>query len=142
MIGKIDVLPETCPRLMMHDPNDQSLFSWIEALEFYARDWDQSFENRPGYFTQEYWYLFVGSTVSYWRGAPLTVSAACQLMKSGSNRTREDRIKRAVDDGYLEKRRADTDGRNALVVPTPKLEAVIRAHFQRTLDKAREVIGR
>ncbi len=121
--------------------SDDDLFRWLGFLEDYARDWDRAFENRPGYFTQEYWYLFVGCTIGYWRGSPLTVSAACQSMKSGSNRTREDRIKRAVDDGYLEKRRADLDGRNALVVPTPKLEQVIRGHFQRTLHMARQSIG-
>lgn len=122
------------------DISDQDLFCWLDFLENYARDWDRAFENRPGYFTQEYWYLFVGCTAGYWRGAPLTVSAACQTMKSGSNRTREDRIKRAVDDGYLEKRKADLDGRNAFVVPTPKLEQVIRGHFSRTLQMARATI--
>lgn len=121
--------------------SDRDLFRWLDFLENYARDWDRAFENRPGYFTQEYWYLFVGCTIAQWRGAPLTVSAACQSMKSGSNRTREDRIKRAVDDGYLEKRKADLDGRNALVVPTAKLEVLIRGHFQRTLLMARDAIA-
>lgn len=126
----------------MADPeiSDQDLFRWLDFLENYARDWDRAFDNRPGYFTQEYWYLFVACTVGYWRGGALTVSAACQAMKSGSNRTREDRIKRAVDDGYLEKRKADLDGRNALVVPTPKLERIIRGHFERTLLMARNAI--
>lgn len=119
---------------------DTDLYRWMSVLESYARDWDDAFEHKPDYYTQEYWYLFNGCTQSYWRGAPLTVSAACQLMKSGSNRTRETRIKRAVDDGYLEKRKASADGRNAMVIPTPKLEAVIRAHLTRTFRMAREAL--
>ena len=121
-------------------PNEV-LERWITALVDYAQDWDRTFGNRPDYFTQEYWYLFVGCMTGRWRGAPLTVSAACQVMKSGSNRTREDRIKRAVMDGYLAKEKGGEDGRTTFVVPTPKLEAVMRAHFERTLLKARAAIG-
>lgn len=122
-------------------PSNEALERWITALVDYALDWDRTFENRPDYFTQEYWYLFVGCLTARWRGAPLTVSAACQVMKSGSNRTREDRIKRAVMDGYLMKERAGEDGRTAFVVPTPKLEAVMREHLARTLRRTREAIG-
>ncbi|HYC03213.1 MAG TPA: hypothetical protein VED40_07975 [Azospirillaceae bacterium] len=122
-------------------PSDEALGRWITALVDYAQDWDRTFENRPDYFTQEYWYLFVGCLTARWRGAPLTVSAACQVMKSGSNRTREDRIKRAVMDGYLMKEKADEDGRTAYVVPTPKLEAVMRDHLARTLLGTRAAIG-
>lgn len=53
-------------------------------------------------------------------------------MKSGSNRTREERIKKAVDDGFLVKERAGNDGRAALVRPTEKLEALMIGHLQRT----------
>lgn len=119
-----------------------TLFAWIEALEAYARDWDATFENRPSYFTQEFWYLLVGCMVENLKGQPLTVSAACQRMKTGSNRTREERLKKAVDDGYLVKERGGEDGRVAVVIPTPKLESIMRAHFARTFEKSREVLFR
>lgn len=131
----------TPPRATLHGisdlagddrPNDEALLAWATALELYARDWDETFEGRPDYFTQEFWYLLVGCLVAHMKGRPMTVSAACQHMKSGSNRTREERLKRAVDDGYLIKERALVDRREAIVRPTPKLEEAMRAHLIRT----------
>lgn len=64
------------------------LLEWMEVLDMYGRDWDETFNNRASYFTQEFWYLLVNCMISNWRGTPLSVSGACQQMKSGSNRTR------------------------------------------------------
>lgn len=36
------------------------LAAWMDALEFYARDRDELFDARPGYFTQEFWRLLAG----------------------------------------------------------------------------------
>lgn len=118
----------------MESRANHELVVWAKALEDYARDWDETFEKRPGYFTQEFWYLLVGCMIANWNGRPMTMSQACQQMKSGSNRTREERIKRAVDDGFLVKERAGDDGRSALVRPTPKLEQLMVGHLQRTRD--------
>ncbi len=118
----------------------QDVVAWAEVLVNYARDWDESFSHRESYFTQEYWYLFVGCLLHYWRGRPLTVSEACQIMKTGSNRTRETRIKRAVQDGYLAKQRGADDRRNSLLVPTPHLETILRGHFERTLTGMRSLL--
>jgi hypothetical protein len=120
---------------------DPHILRWAEILEDYARDWDEVFGHRPDYFTQEFWYLLVGVWIADARGAPLTVSRACQLMKTGSNRTREDRLKRAVDDGYLVKERDREDGRVATVRPTPQLEALMRRHFERTFANARALLA-
>lgn len=112
--------------------SEDNLILWMAALEAYARDWDQVFNNHPHYFTQEYWYLFVGVVTSVWQEKPLTISAACQLMKTGSARTREDRLKKAVQDGYLLKVRSDGDKRTTLVKPSGTLEHLIRGHLERT----------
>lgn len=117
---------------MKSTPGQDALIDWADALESYARDWDSTFANRAAYFTQEYWYLFVACMVENWRGRPLTVSEACQRMKTGSYRTREDRIKKAVDDGYLVKKKTSEDGRMTVVLPTPQLETIMREHFERT----------
>jgi len=61
---------------------------------------DKTFEHKASYFTQEFWYLLVRCMTHAWNGTPLTVSGACQQMKSGSNRTREDRVRKAVADGF------------------------------------------
>lgn len=124
----------------MDEDRRSEAVAWARALEAYARDWDDTFGNRPGYFTQEFWYLLVGCMIADWRGRPMTMSAACQAMKSGSNRTREERIKRAVDDGYLAKERTSDDRRAAIVRPTPMLEELILAHLERTLTATRALL--
>ncbi len=114
--------------------------SWMDALEMYATDWDKTFDNRASYFTQEFWYLLVRCMINDWKGTPLSVSGACQQMKSGSNRTREERIRKVVADGYLIKRRSETDHREAYVVPSKKLEALMIAHFERTLQSTLDAL--
>lgn len=36
---------------------------WMDALEMYGRDWDETFDNRASYFTQEFWYLLVNCMI-------------------------------------------------------------------------------
>jgi len=118
----------------------ERILLWMDALEYYGRDWDKTFENKASYFTQEFWYLLVNCLVNHWNGTPLSVSGACQQMKTGSNRTREARIKKAVTDGYLLKEKSDKDHREAFVIPSPKLEALMVEHFERTLGKTQEIL--
>ena len=123
-------------------PDLDELIDWMDALEFYARDWDQTFGEQTNYFTQEFWYMLIGCVRAHWVGHPLTVSHLTQRMKSGSNRTREERIKRAVDDGYLIKVRDDQDGRSSYVRPTPELESMVIGHLTRTLARVSETMQR
>ncbi|MBU4163541.1 MAG: hypothetical protein KKF36_05430 [Alphaproteobacteria bacterium] len=123
-------------------PDLDELIDWMDALELYARDWDQTFGEQTNYFTQEFWYMLIGCVRAHWAGHPLTVSQLTQRMKSGSNRTREERIKRAVDDGYLIKVRDDQDGRASYVRPTPELETMVIGHLMRTLARVRETMQR
>ncbi len=116
----------------------EDLLLWIDAMEAYAVDWDETFEHRASYFTQEFWYLLVRCMTHAWNGTPLTVSGACQQMKSGSNRTREDRIRRAVADGFLIKQQGESDRREAIVVPSEELERMMIGHFSRTLNIIRD----
>ena len=112
----------------------ESLMVWGEVLELYALDWDETFGNAPLYFTQEYWYLLVRATFAALKGHPLTVTSATQGMKSGSNRTRENRLHKAVSDGYLLKQRSDEDMRNVRMLPTDRLTKLILGHMDRTLE--------
>lgn len=112
----------------------KDLLLWMEVLERYGRDWDETFEHSASYFTQEFWYLLVNCMINAWKGTPLSVSRACQQMKTGSNRTREERVRRAVMDGYLIKRQSESDRREAIVVPSARLEEIMTGHFSRTLD--------
>lgn len=116
----------------------EDLLLWMDAMEAYAVDWDETFEHRASYFTQEFWYLLVRCMTHAWNGTPLTVSGACQQMKSGSNRTREDRVRKAVADGFLVKHQGETDRREAIVVPSEELEQMMIGHFSRTLNIVRD----
>lgn len=112
------------------------LMRWANFLEGYAHDWDSTFEHRPSYYTQEFWYLFVSCLSHSWRGSPMTMNEACNCMKLGSQRTREERIKKAVIDGYLQKSKHSHDGREILLLPTDKLQTLVVGHLQRTLKHA------
>ncbi|WP_417470465.1 hypothetical protein [Maricaulis sp.] len=121
--------------------DDGALADWTELLEQYARDWDATFDGQPHYFTQEYWYLFVACLRGSWRGTPMSISGACQAMKTGSNRTREERINRAVGDGFLVKSKSGDDKRTTVLLPSQKLEALLRGHFERTLALVQQTFG-
>lgn len=116
---------------------NEDILNWARVLDDYARDWDATFRNRPDYFTREFWDLLVGCMVAHAQGQPMTIGAAIQAMKAGSSRTREDRIKRAVDDGFLVKEKKPGDGRSSTIRPTPLLEERICAHLERTLADVR-----
>ncbi len=112
----------------------EDILAWMDVLEAYGHDWDETFDRRASYFRQDFWYLLVNCMIANWKGAPLSVSGACQQMRSGSNRTREDRIRKAVADGFLIKRQSDSDRRETIVVPSEMLEKLMVGHFERTLN--------
>ena len=107
------------------------LVAWAEFLVEYTNDWNATFRNR--FHTEEYWYPFVHCLRGQWAGTPLTMSAACDAMPTGSHRTRETRIAIAESRGMLEKRKSTNDLRNTLILPTPALERAVVGHFSRTL---------
>lgn len=111
--------------------SDDALLTWMDALVAYAKDWDETFCKKE-YFTQEYWYLFVGCYRAHLRDQPLTMSQAQGEMKTGAPNTRSDRIQNAIDDGYLERRINEFDNRSVVVVPTAKLTKLLTGHFSRT----------
>jgi len=120
----------------LHCPADApppQLMGWAEFLIGYTDDWNATFDNR--FHTEEYWYPFVHCLRGHWAGAPLTVTRACEVMRTGSHRTRETRIAIAEGRGMLTKRRSESDLRSTLILPTPALEAALVGHFRRTLGQ-------
>ena len=73
--------------------------------------------------------------------SPLTIGNACERMKAGSKRTREERIKRAELDGFLEKQKLDKDRRETFLIPTQKLQQKIHNHLLRTLQYAMDSLS-
>lgn len=126
---------------MSESPDDIRILAWAKFLDDYARDWYDIFGDERGSFHSEFWFLLVGCTLAYWRGRPMTVSTACQTMKTGSSSTRESRLKQAVEQGYLRKEKAGADGRSAIVLPTARLEEMMRQQFQRSMDQARSALA-
>lgn len=125
----------------MTEPDDQSaIIAWAKFLDVYAREWVETFRDDRSSFSPEFWFLLVGVTLAHWRGRPMSVSAACQSMMTGSNSTRETRLKQAVAKGYVQKERDGADGRASIVRPTPKMEEMMREHFGRTLGQAQAAL--
>ena len=83
--------------------------------------------------TEEYWYTFVHSLLGIWKGQPLTMSDACQSMRTGSSRTKEKRVSLAVTRGMLIKHKSSSDLRITHVSASGTLEKRLVGHFERTL---------
>ena len=115
------------------------LVGWAEFLIDYTNDWNATFRNR--FHTEEYWYPFVHCLRGHWAGSPLTMTAACEVMRTGSHRTRETRVAIAEGRGMLQKRKSASDLRNTLILPTTALETALVGHFSRTLEQLMRLLG-
>ena len=107
------------------------LLPWAEFLVDYTNDWNTTFKKL--FHTEEYWYTFVHSLLGIWKGQPLTMSEACQSMRTGSSRTKEKRVSLAVTRGMLIKQKSPDDMRITHVLASGTLEKLLIGHFERTL---------
>ena len=114
------------------------LVPWAEFLVTYTDDWNATFSNR--FHTEEYWHPFVHCLLASWADQPLTMGEACQAMRTGSNRTRENRIVIAITRKLLARQKSVTDMRTTLVLPTPALERHLVGHFGRTLGQLQRLL--
>ncbi len=118
------------------DSDRETLLKWIAYMDDYGQRWLDDIGK--DYFSQEYWYLFTVALVSHWRQTPLSVSEACQSMRTGSSRTKEKRVSLAVTRGMLIKEKSSSDLRTTHVLASDTLEELLIGHFERTL---RELLG-
>lgn len=109
------------------------LLPWAEFLVDYTNDWNTTFKKL--FHTEEYWYAFVHSLLGSWKGQPLTMSDACQSMRTGSSRTKEKRVSLAVTRGMLVKQKSSSDLRTTHVLASATLEELLIGHFERTLHE-------
>ncbi len=107
------------------------LLPWAEFLVDYTNDWNSTFKNL--FHTEEYWYTFAHSLLGIWKGQPLTMSDACQSMRTGSSRTKQKRVSLAVTRGMLTKQKSPDDQRITHVLASDTLETLLVGHFERTL---------
>ena len=97
----------------------------------YTNDWNTTFNKL--FHTEEYWHPFVHSLLGLWKDQPLTMSNACQSMRTGSSRTKEKRVSLAVTRGMLMKQKSPSDLRITHVLASGRLEKLLIGHFERTL---------
>ena len=115
------------------------LLPWAEYLVGYTNDWNSTFDNR--FHTEEYWHPFVHCLRGCWAGRPLTMSEACQCMRTGSSRTREKRIELAILRGMLARQKDENDLRTTFILSTGALENALVRHFSRTLSGLQSLAG-
>lgn len=68
----------------------KALQAWMQYMEDYGQAWLE--DTGRDFYSQEYWYLVTMALVRHWQGKPLNVSDACRSMKTGSSKTRENRL--------------------------------------------------
>lgn len=103
-------------------------------MENYGQNWLDDIGK--DYFSQEYWYLFTITLAYHWRQTPLSVSEACDSMKTGSSKTRENRLKKLIAEHFFIKIKNQTDLRRTYLEPTKEMLLGGRKHFSNSLGKA------
>ena len=76
-------------------------------MENYGQSWFNDIGK--DYYSQEYWYLLTITLAYHWRQTPLSISEACDSMKTGSSRTRENRLKKLIAEHFFIKIKNRTD---------------------------------
>ena len=111
-----------------------TLLKWIGYMENYGQIWLDDIGK--DYFSQEYWYLFTITLVYHWRETPLSISDAYDSMKTGSSKTRENRLKKLIAQHLFIKIKKQTDLRKTYLEPTAEMLLGGRRHFSRSLGEA------
>ena len=138
--GLLDSSPQPLLERISHmsdEVDKRYLLPWAEFLVDYTNDWNTTFKKL--FHTEEYWYAFVHSLLGFWKGRPLTMSEACQSMRTGSSRTKEKRVSLAVTRGMLIKQKSASDLRTTHVLASTILEELLIGHFERTLQELLEL---
>lgn len=125
----LDSLPKPGPGL-----DRDILLKWIGYMENYGQNWLDDIGK--DFFSQEYWYLFTITLVYHWRQSPLSISAACDSMKTGSSKTRENRLKKLIAEHLFIKIKKQTDLRRTYLEPTTEMLLGGRRHFRKSLGQA------
>ena len=103
-------------------------------MENYGQSWLDDIGK--DYFSQEYWYLFTITLAYHWGQTPLSISEACDSMKTGSSKTRENRLKKLIAEHMFIKIKKQTDLRRTYLEPTMEMLVGGRKHFRNSLRQA------
>ena len=110
------------------------LQAWMQYMEDYGAAWLA--DTGKEFYSQEYWYLVTMTLVRHWQRNPLNISDACQSMKTGSSKTRENRLKKVIAEHWCIKIKDQTDLRRTHLEPTEGMLLLGRRHFRSSLGGA------
>ena len=112
----------------------EALQGWMQYMEDYGQSWLE--DTGRDFYSQEYWYLVTMALVRHWQGAPLNVSDACQCMRTGSSKTRKNRLKKVMTEHWCIKVKDQTDLRRTYLEATEDMLLLGREHFRSSLGGA------
>ncbi len=122
----------TAGRVDHHDDCSRSaLLIWTRCMEDYGRFWQEDIGWKL--FSQEYWYLFVNALAYHWRGDPLNIETACNSMRTGSPKTKGNRLRKLYQDDWFSKLKDSADMRHTYIRPTDMMLRLGKAHLARSL---------
>ena len=110
------------------------LQAWMQYMEDYGAAWLA--DTGKEFYSQEYWYLVTMTLVRHWQRNPLNISDAYQSMKTGSSKTRENRLKKVIAEHWCIKIKDQTDLRRTHLEPTEDMLLLGRRHFRSSLGGA------
>ena len=110
------------------------LQAWMQYMEDYGATWLA--DTGKEFYSQEYWYLVTMTLVRHWQRNPLNISDAYQSMKTGSSKTRENRLKKVIAEHWCIKIKDQTDLRRTHLEPTEDMLLLGRRHFRSSLGGA------
>ena len=110
------------------------LQAWMQYMEDYGAAWLA--DTGKEFYSQEYWYLVTMTLVRHWQRNPLNISDAYQSMKTGSSKTRENRLKKVIAEHWCIKIKDQTDLRRTHLEPTEGMLLLGRRHFRSSLGGA------
>ena len=112
----------------------KTLQAWMQHMEDYGQAWLD--DTGREFYSQEYWYLVTMTLVCHWRRKPLNVSDAYRSMKTGSSKTRQNRLGKIIAEHWCIKVKDQTDLRRTYLKPTEDMLLLGREHFRSSLGEA------
>ena len=134
-----EVGPRNSNGLKMAPFGGEILQAWMQYMEDYGAAWLA--DTGKEFYSQEYWYLVTMTLVRHWQRNPLNISDAYQSMKTGSSKTRENRLKKVIAEHWCIKIKDQTDLRRTHLEPTEGMLLLGRKHFRSSLGGAVRFLG-
>lgn len=118
--------------------NTEQLLVMIEAFEEYAKNIRNNFDDK--FYDKDYYFLLHSICCAYWKGNPLSVKQGIKSMDFESDESARVRIKFCESEGLIIKESHSRDRRVSVLLPTEKLEALVRKSASKGADLMRNAV--